>query len=479
MKRPLSCFFALVVGAASAHAQTAPDPVTNAARPAAAVAQVVPAAPAMQSKSDEGSAPGVAKPAQPIGLPIAPITPKTSVPNVVAPSPTSTAVAPAPAESMTRFNPESVLLSLSSQGWQLTANGRVLKEFGRNDMEARQALKAIRELHLDQHAVVGGQKPVMEYWLAGGNAPKGQTSGMTTIPFDAASLRVEQQQGQWIMRDSSRVLLNFGDREAEARQGLEAVKRFGFTQVATTGSNMQVFLTQSGDKAPASAVVATAITTSTAKDKTPGGDPSSPALTGLKAVAETNSSMTNHQSPIPVKPLMIGERTPLDWRHLQIQQEGRDWKLMAGSHLLAHFGPDQRKAQQALNAMQYYRFTEERAIGKGEDATTFFLVNGEAAHGPMMGMNCRLFKPDALSLHEEGGRWSVYSESKEVIACASAVDAQKMMEAIKQFKFDHVAHYGHDVKGVTVFVKAYTDPAVDRNGQKASIILNDRFLGRK
>ena len=47
----------------------------------------------------------------------------------------------------------------------------VLKDFGRNEREARQAWYLIRELRLNQHATIGTPRPVVEYWLHDGHAP--------------------------------------------------------------------------------------------------------------------------------------------------------------------------------------------------------------------------------------------------------------------------------------------------------------------
>ena len=59
----------------------------------------------------------------------------------------------------------------------------------RREFEARQALRLIRELHLTQRGTVGGPDPIMEYWLADGQAPQGLVSGLRTVPLDPAGLR--------------------------------------------------------------------------------------------------------------------------------------------------------------------------------------------------------------------------------------------------------------------------------------------------
>src|SRR5438132_9688166 len=87
--------------------------------------------------------------------------------------------------------------------WQLWAGPHLLKDFGRNETEGRRALALIRELHLTQRGTVGSPRTIMEYWLADGRAPTGMFPGWRTIPIDQASLRVEQTQGYWFVRDNS------------------------------------------------------------------------------------------------------------------------------------------------------------------------------------------------------------------------------------------------------------------------------------
>ena len=75
----------------------------------------------------------------------------------------------------------------------------------------------------------------MEYWLSNGHAPKGMVSGLHLLTIDNATLRVEQIKGQWSVRDAGRVLFNFRTNEADARNALSILHKYGFTQVGTIG----------------------------------------------------------------------------------------------------------------------------------------------------------------------------------------------------------------------------------------------------
>jgi hypothetical protein len=153
------------------------------------------------------------------------------------------------AESVRPFNTSAVRLEWNNRRWQLVADGVMLKDFGVREQEARQALRLVQDLHLNQYGTVGSPSPVMEYWLSDGRAPQGLAGGLRALPLDPTGLRVEQIQGQWCLRDSQRVLFNFGQRADDARQALAVVRKYGFTQVGVIGqgiTSMFVFTARPG-----------------------------------------------------------------------------------------------------------------------------------------------------------------------------------------------------------------------------------------
>src|SRR5262249_29254188 len=123
-------------------------------------------------------------------------------------SPGQTPTASSP--NLTTFDYRLVDLQWQGERWQLVAGGVMLKDFGRRQTEAREALRIVRELRLTQHGTIGTPKPVMEYWLADGQAPRAYDPRLRLISFDPAGLRVEQVQGQWCLRDARMPLFYFG-----------------------------------------------------------------------------------------------------------------------------------------------------------------------------------------------------------------------------------------------------------------------------
>ncbi len=163
-------------------------------------------------------------------------TPPAALPALTQPGLPKAAVPAPPAEHISTFALDHAFVDWSFQGWKVSADGATLKDFGRNETEARQALRLIRDLRLNQHGVIGGPAPSLEYWLSDGKPPQGPAAGLRVLPIDAASLRVEQTQNQWVLRDDRRVLFSFGSSQADARQAQAVIRKYGFTQVGTVGA---------------------------------------------------------------------------------------------------------------------------------------------------------------------------------------------------------------------------------------------------
>lgn len=153
---------------------------------------------------------------------------------VVAPAPLQQDSA-TPQENLQTFDPFRANLQWNNNSWRLVAGNVVLKDFGRNEKEGQEALRLIQELHLTQRGTVGSPKPVMEYWLSNGQPPHKPLSGGRGVKLDPGSLRVEQINGQWYVRDNFKLLFNFKANAHEAALALSIIQRYGFTEVNFVG----------------------------------------------------------------------------------------------------------------------------------------------------------------------------------------------------------------------------------------------------
>jgi hypothetical protein len=401
----------------------------------------------------------------------------SALPTAVAPPRPTTPLATAPTlteafpEHLTSFENGRARVDWSADGWHLVVNGATLKDFGRRESDARQALRLIRELRLNQHGTIGGPTPSLEYWLSDGLPPRGPATELHTLPIDGASLHVEQLQTQWVLRDNKRVLFNFGAEEDDAREALAVLRKYGFTEVGAVNPaapSMVVFFARqdafpTADYTPARRTRPAETPPNQAPDKLSpvGGPPTqhpaaavnapvapvAPAVPPLRQFGLSGNGLSAaSQTP---------DRTPFDWRQVQLRNEGGGWKLAAGSCVLADFGTDEHAARQGLSAMQYYHFTERRQVGARSARFTYFLVGGQPPHGTMFGVNAQLFQVNRLQVRQMEGRWTVCDGDQPLVEMGDkAEDANKVLELIRSLQVDRLCRLGAaDGRGMTFLVR--------------------------
>ena len=439
MWRPVLLVSALLGGAAAASAQAPPGPLPASLAPMALPSVLAP-----------GGGAGAA----------------------AAPSPGAAAPAAAspPQEALQSFDPGRAELQWTDRRWQLVAGDVVLKDFGPHQEEARAALRLVRQLGLTQRGTVGTPRPVMEYWLAGGRAPQGLVAGLHPVALDAASLRVDQVQGQWCVRDNSRVLFTFGAHGDEARQALAVIRRHGFTQVGSLGQgvpDMLVFLDGTTQlpgpgRFPSSTFPSRVVSPSHdagagirqagfSPDERDGGV----VTAGLRQPADRGARQPFGPNPT-AGPGPEVERVPVDWQHVEVKQDGADWKLVAGDYTLANFGSHDTDARLALKAVRFYHFTEHGVVGTPRPLFSYFLTNGQAPHGYMMGLENVPFHPDTLAVRQAGDAWLIYDGGRVLLNFGDHADeARRAVGIIRQYQFDTLCRAGHgDTGALTFFVRA-------------------------
>ncbi len=99
--------------------------------------------------------------------------------------------------------------------------------------DSLKAMNIIRGYNFNRHCTVGSG---MAYWLVNDEAPGGSQPGEKCVSFYPAKLPVKNVNGNWQIGDARLVLFRFGKDEAQARQGLEVIKNYGFTNMCSVGS---------------------------------------------------------------------------------------------------------------------------------------------------------------------------------------------------------------------------------------------------
>jgi hypothetical protein len=381
-------------------------------------------------------------PPLPPGLPAAPLAPRSAPATHAAPTqPTP----PPVAEQLVSFDPRLAELQWINKRWQLTAGGVLLKDFGRQETEARAALRLLRELGVNQLGHVGTPQPVMEYWLRDGQAPDGLTSGVRVVLLDLATVRAEERQTHWYVRDASRVLFDFGTHADEAQQAAALIRQHGFTRLAQVGRGtpaMTVFLaggTQTLAAPQHLSVPSTIPPTQIQQTTRPEQNGSPPAAAQPAAPSSASGALT--------------DRVPINWQKTQLRQDGGDIRLVSGEQTLAAFGGSERDAQLALSVLRYYHFSELCLVGHPHPAFSYFLVNGHAPRGLMLGLAQERFKPETLTVQQNGAAWVIGDGNQVLFNFGSRQEeAKESLKAIQQYRFDTLCHVGDS--GLKFLVRA-------------------------
>jgi hypothetical protein len=379
-------------------------------------------------------------------------------------------------EKVTDFDTESAQVRWQDNRWQILTGGVCLKDFGRREAEAREVLRLIRALSLNQRGTVGTPQPVMEYWLSSGQAPQAFMAGLRVQPVELASVRAEAMEKQWCVRDAQRVLFLFGTHREEAQTAAEIIRRHGFTQIGYVGQpvpSMIYFLggppgTTRG-RSMGSSVSMFSRTAHHARhpalkasrdDVGPAGSSNAalppqqslPFQEGKSSAEGRDQEKAMAAAAVPAVPQLatvvplfadqpaLGDRVAFDCRQLQLRLDGGTWKLCSGSYTIADFGPNLPEARRALDFLQFYRCNEHCLVGQPTLLFSFFLCAGQAPRGVAFGLAGRAFRPDQLTVRRDGQGWSIGDEHQTLISFGNAeAEARQLLRYIQLLKFDFLA----------------------------------------
>ena len=146
-----------------------------------------------------------------------------------------TATAQLSGEDCIAFNYRRARVQRIDGHWKITVGKMWLKDFGSKEAEARQGLRILRHYRMDKQCFVGRPHPSMEYYLSRGRSPGGALRGEDCVTFKPARIQVSRVNGHWKIVDGSHWLLDFGAKEAEARQAHGILRHYGFTHSCFVG----------------------------------------------------------------------------------------------------------------------------------------------------------------------------------------------------------------------------------------------------
>ena len=101
--------------------------------------------------------------------------------------------------------------------------------------DARLALSSIRHYRFTERLHAGGEQHPLNYYLANSQSPRGLMFGLQGESFQPEQVAVKQAEGSYTLVSGERVLMNFGERQEEAKNLLEAIQRNKFDRLCKLG----------------------------------------------------------------------------------------------------------------------------------------------------------------------------------------------------------------------------------------------------
>jgi hypothetical protein len=139
------------------------------------------------------------------------------------------------------FNLDSASVAMIQGSWKIVDGDHWRFDFGSQEEQARRALEIIHYYRMDSTCFAGRPHPPIGYLLSSGNAPAGSMPGEQCEPFDATRISLSPSGGFWRILSGSEVLFDFGNREKGAKQGLLALRHYGFSYQCIVGSTGSAF----------------------------------------------------------------------------------------------------------------------------------------------------------------------------------------------------------------------------------------------
>jgi hypothetical protein len=318
----------------------------------------------------------------------------------------------------TKFDPATLQLKRNGTQWQLWAGNSILKDFGPAESDANEALRVFRELKFDAHGSVGG---VFEYFLTEGKAPTATLRQKQVVPFDLGSLRVEQMNGQWVLRDVRTIVYNFGQSQNEARQALAICRQYGFNQVGVIGYPTPTLKYLLKDPHPPMAFS--------------NYQPVVPASAQMQG-----SEQARRQLYVPGVGA-VGSLQPIEFRRLDVRRDNGEWVMVQGNAVIAHFGNQEREAHAALEMLQTFRCTDLCQFGSS--GFGFYLTNGRPPQGSTVGRYMKTMRGEKLNVRNLNGAWTICDDARPIFRFNDEESAARQaLAAIRHFQFDSYCSVG-------------------------------------
>lgn len=133
------------------------------------------------------------------------------------------------------FNPNAVTAAQVQGHWKVVQGNMWMMDFGSNMPAAGLAASIIKHYGMNKQCFVGRPNAPMQYYTVNGKAPQGAVAGEDCISFNPANIAASRVQNRWKVVEGGKWLLDFDQKEAEARIAADVIKFYGFNKQCFVG----------------------------------------------------------------------------------------------------------------------------------------------------------------------------------------------------------------------------------------------------
>ena len=133
------------------------------------------------------------------------------------------------------FTPGNVTATQVQGRWKVVQGNMWMMDFGSNRAGAEKAVQIIRQYGMNKQCFVGRPNAPMQYYTVNGKSPQGAAPGEDCISFNPSNIAASRIQNRWKVVDGGKWLLDFDQKEAEARIAVDVIKFYGFNKQCFVG----------------------------------------------------------------------------------------------------------------------------------------------------------------------------------------------------------------------------------------------------
>lgn len=163
--------------------------------------------------------------------------------------------------------------------------------------------------------------------------------------------------------------------------------------------------------------------------------PGAVPLDGLNSGRQTPQINPGVIRPLKVKPFKE-DCISFNPDAVSVAKKNGNWKLVQGSMWMLDAGANKSEMTRAKTIVQHYGMNKQCFVGRPDASLEYWLTNEAAPSGALSGEDCVSINPNALTIKNSGGRFTIVSDGNHYAFTAPTQgEAQEVIDVIKYYGF--------------------------------------------